>query len=105
MSTPIESVAAVKGMKSYAAGTHTGMNFRVMVATADDTEITGVTGKYKGATARAFTVTDFWPSGKKFSKGEYFNFGDDFIITGLVIATAGAINVIHLASITPTPAT
>jgi hypothetical protein len=101
---PIETIAATKGMKSYAAGTVTGMSFRVMVVTADDTEITGVTGKYKGATARAFTVTDFWPSGKKFGKGEYWNFGEDFIITGLVIATAGAINVEHLVSIVPTPA-
>jgi len=101
--TPIEEAIGQKGMYGYLAGSHTGMNFRVMVATIADTEITAVTGRYKGATARAFTVTDFWVSGKKFGAGEFFNFGEDFIITAVTVATGGGINVCHLASIVPTP--
>jgi len=102
--TPIESVSAQKGMKGLLAGAKTGLQFRVFSATIADTEITAVTGKYKGATARTFTVTDFWESGKKFGQGEYFNFGEDFIITAITIATGGGINIEHLASIVPTPA-
>ncbi len=100
----IEQAIGQKGMKGYLAGTHTGMNFRVFQATIADTEITAVTGKYKDATARAFTVTDFWASGKKFAAGEFFNFGEDFVITAVTVATGGGINVAHLASIVPTPA-
>lgn len=102
--TPVEQVIGHKGMKGYLAGTHTEMNFRVFVATIADTEITAVTGKYKKATARAFTVTDFWASGKKFAAGEWFNFGEDFVITSVTVVTGGGINVAHLASIVPTPA-
>lgn len=102
--TPIEAVVATKGMKSYLAGTPTGMNFRTFVATLADTEITMVTGKYLGAPARQFTLTDFWPSGKKFGIGEFFSFGENFIITSVTIATGGGINTINLENITPTPA-
>ena len=102
--TPIESVSAQNGMKGLLAGAKTGLKFRTLVATIADTEITAVTGEYKGATARAFTITDFWESGKKFGQGEVFNFGDDFVITAVTIATGGGINILHLLPIVPTPA-
>jgi len=102
--TPIEQAIGQKGMKGYLDGTLTGLNFRVFVATIANTEITAVTGEYKGATARAFTVTDFWVSGKKFGAGEFFDFGEDFVITAVTVATGGGINICHLASIVPTPA-
>lgn len=98
---PIETMVASNGMKAYAAGTPTGMSFRVFVATTTDTEITMVTGKHKKAAARSFTLTDFWPSGKKFYQGEFFNFGDDFEITSITIAS-GTINAVNLSPITPT---
>jgi len=102
--TPAEVMTGANGMKGYLAGAKTGMNFRVFVATLADTEITQVTGEYKGAEARVFTITDFWEANKKFGVGEVFNFGNDFVITGVVIATGGGINVEHLTAIVPTPA-
>ena len=99
-----EDISGANGMKGLLAGAKTGLKFRIFVATIADTQITAVTGKYKGADARAFTITDFIETGKKFGVGEFFNFGDNFVMTGITIATGGGINIVHIEPITPTPA-
>ena len=100
---PSEDIAAIKGMKCFLTGEKTGLKFRTFVATIADTTITKVVGKYKGAVAREFTLTDFMVATKTFYAGEVFCFGEDFIITEITVGVGG-INIVNLESIVPTPA-
>jgi len=99
----IEQAIGQKGMKGFLTGEKTGLKFRVFQATVAGTTITKVVGIHGGAAAREFTLTDFIETGKTFAAGEYFNFGEDFVMTEITIGVGG-INVAHLESIVPTPA-
>lgn len=92
---PLDTMTANNGMKAI-TGANTGLSFRAFVCNIDDTEITAVKAKYNGATAAALTLTDHWYSGKKFYKGEFWSFGEDYVCTEITTSTGGEISIIKL---------
>ena len=81
---PIENIAASKGMRIYAAGTH-AVNCRAIVAKA------GLVISAMTIGGAAATLTDYWPAGYNWSDGELFTFAE--LVTSIT-TTAGTFAVI-----------
>lgn len=85
----LETISAKLGNKILAAGEH-AIKIRGFISRADGTAISNVL-----VNGQAAALTDFWPNGTTFAKGELFLFPEDLPVNGITVAAAGNIMVIR----------